>query len=198
MTSSIAKYLAAASLCGLAGSASAGTIPIDIFTVAGVPDSGGYTTTVQGPCYCDQTAWISPVVVLAPGTYDFGTLRDFWVQSGYTPDGGPDQPNLYVLFGPVEAVGLYPYDFPAPVTYAYPSTALCAQTDDACNASYPGTYADTDLIVTVAPGENAVQLAFIGSYLYMSPLPEPLTLAMFVLGLALVAGVSRKRGPSDA
>ena len=197
MASRIAKYLTAASLFGLTGLASAQVTAIDILTAAGVPGTGGYST-VQAPCYCDQTAWFSPVLLLSPGVYDFGKVRDYWVPSGSTPDGGPDQPDLYLLFDPVEASGWYPDDFSTPVTYVFPSFARCDQTDDACNASYLGAYADTDLIVTVAPGENAVQLGFIGSYLYTPPVPEPFTSGLFVLGLALMAGISRKRGLSDA
>ncbi len=188
MASRIAKTLGAL-LLGLSGWAAANT-PIDIFKTVGVPGTGG-TATVAGPCYCDQTAVYSPVFLLAPGTYDFGQVRDFWVQSGSTPDGGPDQPNLYLLFVPVEVAGIYPDDFGAPPAYDFPSTALCAQTDDACNATYRGAYLDTSLVFTVAAGQDAVQVALFGPYAYTSPLPEPLSYAMLLAGLILLAGARR-------
>src|SRR5450432_3462210 len=97
MARRIAKFLLAALLLGLSNLASASAAPIDIFNVAGVPGTGG-NTGVGGPCYCDQTAYLSPVILLQPGSYDFGKVRDYWVQAGETPDAGPDQPNLYVLF----------------------------------------------------------------------------------------------------
>ena len=193
MTPRFAKFLTAALLFGVTRWASAALPAVDIFTAPGVPGTGGYST-VMGPCYCDQTAWFSNILLLEPGTYDFGEVRDYWVQSGYTPDGGPDQANLYLLFSPVEVSGLFPYDFPPPATYAYPTGALCDQHDDACNASYQGAYEDFDLVYTVSPGQNALQIGLIGSYVYSSPVPEPLTLATLIVGLALLAGIS-KRAP---
>jgi len=193
MTSTIAKTLAAALLLGASAWASASTTAVNLFTTPGVPGTGGHAT-VAGPCYCDQGADFSAVLLLAPGTYDFGKVRDFWVQSGSTPDGGPDQPNLYLLFGPWEAVGTYPGDLPPPPTGVFPSSSgLCAQDDVACNASFTGVWKDTDLILTVAPGENAVQIGFIGPYVYTPPVPEPSGVAMSVLGLALVGAASRRR-----
>lgn len=192
MTSRIAKVLAAAGLSGLAGWASAALPAIDLFHAPGVPGTGG-STIIQAPCYCDQPAWFSPVILLQPGTYDFGDVRAYWVQSGSTPDGGPDQANLYLLFDPVELAGSYPGDFPVQPTYAFPANALCAQDDAACNAAHVGAYKDFDLTFTVAPGQDAVQVGLIGRYLYTSPVPEPLTAAMWLLGLALVAGSASKR-----
>jgi hypothetical protein len=195
MTPRIAQVLAAAGLSCLTGWASASIPAIDIFDTPGVPGTGG-STTVQAPCYCDQPARFSPVMLLQPGTYDFGDVRQYWVQSGATPDGGPDQANLYLLFDPVELAGSYPDDFPAEPTYVYPADALCAQDDAACNAAYVGAYKDFDLTFTVAPGQDAVQVGLVGHYLYTPPVPEPLTAAMSVLGLALVAGsASRRRRP---
>jgi hypothetical protein len=196
MTSRTAKYLTATMFCGLTGLASAEIPAIDIFKATGVPGTGGYST-IMGPCYCDQQAFFSPIMLLQPGTYDFGEIRDYWVQSGSTPDGGADQPNLYLLFSPVNTSGSYPDDFPDQTSYAYPSYALCDQNDAACNASYRGSYADFDLIFTVSPGQNAVQVGLIGNYQYTSPLPEPFTFAMLVLGLTLIAGISKKRGHAD-
>lgn len=193
MTSRLAKWPTAALLLCLVPAASAGIPAIDIFDTAAVPGTGGYST-VMGPCYCDQQALFSPILLLQPGTYDFGTVREYWVQSGYTPDGGADQPNFYLLFSPVEASGSYPYDFPPPATYAYPAFEPCNQDDAACNASYVDAYADFDLIYTVLPGQDAVQVGLIGKFQYMSPVPEPLPSAALALGLALIAGRTRKRG----
>ena len=193
MTSTIARVLAAAlGLFGLMGSASAQVSAIDIFKTAGVPGTGGYSSIV-GPCYCTEPAFYSPVMLLDPGTYDFGSLRDYWVQSGSTPDGGPDQPNLYLLFAPVEMSGFYPDDFTTEPPYTFPALALCDQADAACNASYQGASEAFDLIYTVLPGQDAAQLGFFGNYQYIPPVPEPLPLAVFVLGLTWMAGISKAR-----
>ena len=193
MTARIAKRLAATLLLGLSGWASANTA-IDLSTATGVPGTGGHFTLV-GPCYCTEDAVFFPVLMLAPGTYDFGQVRDYWVQSGYTPDAGPDQANLYLLFSPVETAGTYPYDFPPPPTYNFPSLGRCAQEDHACNADFVGSYLDTKLIFTIGPGQDAIQIGFIGPYVYTPPLPEPAAVATFVLGLALIAALSRRRVP---
>ena len=193
MTSRLAKYAMAVLFFGLARAASAGIPAIGLFNAASVPGTGGYSI-VMGPCYCDQQALFSPILLLQPGTYDFGNVREYWVQSGYTPDGGDDQANLYLLFSPVETSGSYPDDFPPPTSYAYPTSDLCNQDDAACNARYVGAYADFDLTYTVLPGQNAVQVGLIGVFQYTSPVPEPLPFAVLALGLALIAGISRKRG----
>jgi hypothetical protein len=192
MTSRIAKALAGALSFGLAGWASASIPAIDLFDTPGVPGTGG-STIIQGPCYCDQPAWYSPVLLLQPGTYDFGELRQYWVQSDGTPDGGPDQANLYLLFDPIEVSGHYPEDFAALPTYTFPAYALCAQEDAACNALYVGAYRDFDLTFSVPPGDDAVQVGLIGHYLYTSPVPEPAEAALFALGLALVARAAKAR-----
>ena len=192
MTSRIAKFLTAALFFGLTRLASAEIPAMDVFNSPGVPDTS-YYATVMGPCYCDQKAYFSTIFILKPGTYNFGKVRDYWVQSGATPDGGDDQANLYLLFSPVKAVGLYPYDFPFPPYYANPSGALCDQDDAACNAKYVGAYEDFDLTLTVLPGQNAAEFSLIGNYLYTSPVPEPSALAMLFLGLTLIAGISNKR-----
>ncbi len=193
MARRIAKCLLAALLLGLSNLASAAAAPIDIFHTAGVPGTGG-NTSIVGPCYCEEPVYISPVILLQPGAYNFGEVRDYWVQSGSTPDGGPDQPNLYLLFDPVVETGMYPDDFSPLPTFTFPSTALCDQNDAACNAAYGNAYMDFDLIYTVSPGENAAQVELIGNYLYTSPLPEPFPGGMLVFGLALMAGISTKRG----
>ncbi len=192
MTSRLAKCLTAALLFCLTQAASAGATPIDLFDTAGVAGTGGYSTVI-GPCYCDQQALFSPILLLQPGTYDFGTVREYWVQSGFTPDGGIDQPNGYLLFSPVESSAWYPDDFPPPATSAFPAVDLCNQEDVACNAKYVGAFTDFDLIYTLPAGQNAVQIGLIGNFVYTPPVPEPLACATFALGLALVAGISRKR-----
>ena len=192
MTSRLAKCLVAILLLGLSSLASAGARAIDIFTVNGVPGTGGYST-YTGPCYCTEKAFYSPVMLLSPGTYDFGEITDYWVQSGSTPDGGPDQPNLYLLFSPMEITGTYPDGYPW-TYFTFPANALCDQGDAACNASFQNKSADMDLTVTLAPGENAVQIVLIGNYRYTSPLPEPVASTLFILGLALVVGISKRRG----
>jgi hypothetical protein len=134
-------------------------------------------------------------MVLGPGTYDFGELRDYWVLSGATPDAGPNQPLLYLLFSPVELTGNYPENFPIPPGGGYPENyAQCAQTDAACNALYTGTYEDIPLVYTISPGQNAIQIGLIGHYDYTPPVPEPAMLLMLIPGLALIAGISWKRG----
>ncbi|MFL6666284.1 MAG: PEP-CTERM sorting domain-containing protein [Burkholderia ambifaria] len=194
MISMLARSLVAAALLGLSQLASAATSAIDLFTVTGVPGTGGYVT-VQGPCYCDQEAYFSPVMLLAPGTYDFGKVRDYWVLSGPTPDAGPDQLYLYVLFEPVEVSGTYPDAFPPPATAVFPAgSAFCGQDDAACNASFDGAYVDVHLLFTVPPGQNAAQIGLVGDYRYTAPLPEPATSALLLLGLTLSAGIARRRG----
>lgn len=193
MARKIVELLLAALLLGLSNLASAAAVPIDIFDTAGVPGTGG-STSIFGPCYCEEPAYVSPVILLQPGTYDFGELRDYWVQSGYTPDGGPDQPNLYLLFDPIIASGTYPDNFPSPPPYTYPSTALCDQDDAACNATYGNASVNFDLTYTVPPGENAAQIELIGNYVYTPPVPEPWPSGMLIVGLALLAGIAARRG----
>jgi hypothetical protein len=192
MTPRLAKTLTAALLCGLAGPASAALPGIDLFNSPGIPGTGGYST-VMAPCYCTQQGWFSPIFLLAPGTYNFGTVREYWIESGFTPDGGPDQGYLYLLFSPMVTVDDYPYTFPPPPDYANPDHDLCAQDDAACIAHYQSAYVDFDLIYTVLPGQNAVQVGLLGNYVYTSPLPEPGALAMLALGLALVEAGRRRR-----
>lgn len=193
MTSKLARYLIAALLLALSDLASAGIRAIDLQTVAGVPGTGGYSS-VDAPCYCQQQAFFSPIMLLEPGTYDFGEVRDYWVQAGGTPDGGPDQPNGYLLFDPMETSGTYPDDFPPPATYAFPAIQLCNQDDAACNASFNGAFVDFNLIFTVLPGQNAAQIGFVGPYQYTPPVPEPFAFAMFILGLILIGGMAEMRG----
>lgn len=193
MMSRLARLLIAAFLACLSGLARADARHIDLLTVAGVPGTGG-SAILQAPCYCQQTATFSPILLLAPGTYDFGTVRDYWESSPGTPDGGPTQANAYLLFGPLESAGSYPDAFPAQSTYAFPqSTALCDQDDAACNASYSDRFVDTELVYTVLPGQDAIQIGLVGDYRYTAPLAEPGSAAMFLLALALLAGHAARR-----
>ena len=192
MMSKLARFPVAAFLIALSGLASAGTHAIDLFTVSGVPGTGG-NARIDAPCYCQQQVYFSPVMLLDPGTYDFGRLRDYWVASGTTPDGGPDQGTLYLFFNPLEIVGFYPDDFQTLPDYVFPSYVQCHQDDVACNASVDGAFVDMDLIYTVLPGQNAIQIGLIGHYQYTAPVPEPRTFALLVLGLALMTGIARRR-----
>lgn len=191
MTTRLARFLAAALFCCVAGSTQAALPAIDIFHAVGVPESSGYST-IMGPCYCDQRMFSSTIMLLKPGTYDFGHLREYWVPSGSTPDGGDNQANLWLLFAPLEVSVDYPYTYSGLPSYANPSAVLCAQDDNACNARYAGAYVDFDLVYTVAPGDNAVQIGLIANYQYTSTVPEPFTLAMLVLGSTLMAAIARR------
>lgn len=197
MTTRLARFVAAAALSGLAGLASAAATPIDLLSASGVPGTGG-EATVYGPCYCDQASWFSPVMLLGPGTYDFGTVRQYWVLSGITPDGGPDQGALWLLFSPVETSGTWPEDFPPQTTSMIPDLVLCQQDDAACYASYDGRFVDERLVFTLPPGQNAVQVGLIGHYAYTPPVaaavPEPVTPALLLAGLATMAALARRRG----
>jgi len=186
MKPAFAKALAGILLFLSSGWAWAGLPGIDIFTAHGAPGTGGYST-IDGPCYCTQPDYFSPVLQLQPGTYDFGDVRVYWVQSGSTPDGGPDQGNLYLLFGPVEATGYYPDGVPDQTQYIYPAQYdNCGQDDAACNARYRGAFMDFDLVYTIGPGEDAIQIGLVGNYRYTSPLPEPFPFVMIAMGVALL------------
>jgi len=195
MTTRLAGTFAAAALSALTGLASAAT-PIDLLTVSGVPGTGG-DATVYGPCYCDQASWFSPVMLLGPGTYDFGTVRQYWVLSGTTPDGGPDQGNLWLLFSPVQTSGTWPEDFPPQTTSEIPDLVACQNGDLGCNDSFDGLSVEDRLVFTLPAGQNAVQIGLIGHYDYTPPLavPEPVAPAMLLAGLALVAGLARRGRP---
>lgn len=193
MTTRLAGTFAAAALSALTGLAAAAATPIDLLTVSGVPGTGG-DATVYGPCYCDQASWFSPVMLLGPGTYDFGTVRQYWVLSGTTPDGGPDQGNLWLLFSPVETSGTWPEDFPPQTTSMIPDLVLCQNDDFACYDSFNGRSVEERLVFTLPAGQNAVQIGLIGHYDYAPPVPEPVAPALLLAGLALVAGLARRAG----
>ena len=193
MTTRLARSLVAAALSTLTGLAAAAATPIDLLTVPGVPGTGG-DATVYGPCYCDQASWFSPVMLLGPGTYDFGTVRQYWVLSGITPDGGPDQGNLWLLFSPVVTSGTWPQDFPPQTTSMIPDLVLCQNGDMACNDSFDGLFVDEHLVFTLPAGQNAVQVGLIGHYDYTPPLavPEPVAPAMLLAGLAMMGALARR------
>lgn len=75
MTIKLAPFLAAALLLGGSGGADASVDKIDILTATGVPGTGG-TLRIDGPCYCTTDGFFSPVMLLQPGTYDFGQVRE--------------------------------------------------------------------------------------------------------------------------
>lgn len=179
------KLLAAALSCCAAGIASAAATPVDIFHTAGVPGTGG-TVTLMGPCYCDQLVDFSQILVLSPGTYDLGTVREYWTAADYTPDGGPDQDILFLMFQPIALTGSMVYGFPDQPGYLYPTYESCAQTDAACIATYAGAWQDFSLNFTLTPDDNAVQIGMIGNYAYTPPVPEAPASAMLLAGLALL------------
>ena len=65
-----------------------GSTYVDIFTVAGVPGTGGYSTIV-GPVLLRRDRRLRPVMPLDPGTDDFGAVRESGAVSDGTPDAGP-------------------------------------------------------------------------------------------------------------
>lgn len=194
MISKLARLLISTWLLGMGMAASANTIAINILTATGAPQSGGYTT-FYGPCYCDEPAFFSPVLLLQPGTYDFGEIREYWVLSGPTPDAGPQQENDWLLFTPVETTGNYPTDFSTLPNFGTPISAICEQTDDACNAHYAGAWVDIPLLYDVPAGQNAIQIALIEPNDYTPPVPEPFMFEMSALALALFAALARRRAP---
>ena len=195
MTSRLARFLVSTLLLGLSTVASAGATPINILTATGAYATGGYTPYF-GPCYCDQTAYLSPVLLLAPGSYDFGEIREYWVRSDDTPDAGPGQSNEWLLFKPVETTGNWPEDFSQLPNFNTPPYTFCDQDDDACNARYDGAWVDIPLLYSIPAGQNAIQVGLIGHYDYTPPVPEPFTLEVSGLALALLAGLARRRVPS--
>lgn len=195
MNRHIGSFLAAALSCCLTGIASAAATPVDVFDTPGVPDTGG-SITLMGPCYCNQLVVFSPILVLSPGTYDLGTVREYWTPANDTPDEGPDQPTLFLMFQPIVLTGSLSYGFPAQPDYLYPDIEVCAQADAACNTTYTGTYQDFPLVVTLTADDDAVQVGMVGHFLYMPPVPEAPTSAMLLAGLALVlpaAAIARRR-----
>jgi hypothetical protein len=108
------------------------------------------------------------------------------------PDGGDNQGNLWLNFAPQIYSGRYPDSFDGPPGYAYPSNDICAQDDDVCKVNYASSYIDSELLFTVGPNQNAVQIELIGPYRYTSPLPEPAQPLTLALGLAMIAGLARR------
>ena len=148
---------------------------------------------MSGLCDCTQSAFVSPVLQLQPGTYDLGHVRDYWVQPGGTPDAGEGQDNLYVLFGTQVRFG-NAANPPDPVYYVYPDYALCGQNDATCNASYANSYQESDLIFQVTADTDELQVTLIGSYVYTPPaVPEPATSLTIALGLLILTGVAKRR-----
>ncbi len=187
MKSAIANLIGMVVLASFASAASASVHNIDLSTL------GGTATSVSGPCYCTQSAFVSPVLQLQPGTYDLGHVRDYWVQSGGTPDAGEGQDNLYVLFGTQVRFG-DSNNPPGGVYYVYPDYALCGQNDAGCNASFVGAYQDTNLTFQVTADADELQVTFIGNYVYTPPaVPEPAAPLMISLGLLFMAGTSKRR-----
>ncbi len=188
----IGKFLAAVLSCCLTSIASAAPTPVNIFRAPGVPGTGD-TVVLPGPCYCDQLVNFSPILVLAPDTYDLGTVREYWTAANFTPDGGPDQDILFLMFQPIALTGSLVYGFPDQPGYLYPNYATCAQTDAACIATYAGAWQDFSLNFTLTPGNDAVQIGMVGNYVYLAPaaVPEAPTSALLLAGLALLLPAAR-------
>ena len=103
-----------------------------------------------------------------------------------------DQQNVYLLFSPLEATG-NDSDFGVDNFETVPAS-LCSPDDVACNAVYAGHYQDFDLTYTIPAGQNGIQIALVGNYLYTPPVPEPVSSTLLFSGLAMLAGVARWRG----
>jgi PEP-CTERM motif len=146
------------------------------------------------PCYCNTSIYYSPIVSVPIGTtVDFGQVTTYAYESGLTPDAGPDQ-QLFFLISSVAAS----YD---PLSKPFPGNSFtsCDQGDTACitNAlSWSDTF---DLKFSSSTG--TVQIGWFGdSYGYSppalaSPVPEPSTWAMLLIGFAAIgfAGYRRSR-----
>ncbi len=199
MISRLCKFLAALLLSCASGLALATPTGIDIFNTPGLPGTGG-TVTLMGPCYCNQQVVFSPLMVLPPGTYDLGTVREYWKPANYTPDGGPDQAILFLMFQPIELTGSLIYGFPAEPDYLYPTLQSCQPTDAACIAQFAGAWEDFSLKFTLTPDNDAVQIGLVVDFAYtppaLVPVLEPATAALLLAGLALLlpaAGIARPR-----
>ncbi len=197
MNWNIARFLAAVLSFCLTGIAWAAPTPVDVFNTPGIPGTGS-TFTLAGPCYCDQQVVFSEILVLPPGTYDLGTVREYWTPADPTPDGGPDQGTLFLMFQPFEFTGSLTYGFPGQPSYLWPDFQLCDQSDTACNARYTGAYEDFRLVFTLTAESDAVQIGMVGNSLYTAPVPVPEApaSAMLLAGLALLlpaAAVARRR-----
>lgn len=191
---------------GFVGGAGAATYEtINLFS-GGVPGTGG-KGIYYGPCYCETTVYYSPVYLIPAGTtVYFGTLDLYWVESGPTPDAGPDQPYFFIL-SPVAVsydpplTPLMPFqyqtEFPSLFPTQFGSCGTYGVSGGGCGL-YSG-YSVNPLLFTIPTGSNAVQLAWFADYYRYDPGPVPIgpTLPLFLSGLALFALFGWRRGARD-
>ena len=75
------------------------------------------------------------------------------------------------------------------------STTFCDQSAVSCNATAQNASITFDLIYTIPANDSNIQLAWVGPYSYVAPVPEPSTWAMMILGfLGLGFMAYRKKG----
>ena len=183
----------------LSTAAEASNFQIDLTKAGGAPNTGG-SFDYSGPCYCGQfTAFFSPVYELTSGsTVNFGTVEFQTVPFGQsTPDGGPNQQNLYVggyafanfqgddwtVFGPNSYPPLLPAIFGCPID------------DASCNANALIPIVQS-LNFTIPAGSSSIQIVWASASetaTYVSPVPEPSTWAMLLIGFAGIGFATYRR-----
>jgi hypothetical protein len=146
-----------------------------------------FSNSWSGPCYCESIATITPALSFAPGiTINFGEVTVKTFQSGPTPDGGLNQPNLYIQGGLSYNFGPPNIDLFPPISGASGlNFTLCNQNDAACNNAAQNSSVTFDLIFTIPANDSDIQLGWVGPYSYVAPaVPEPSTWAMMLIGFA--------------
>jgi hypothetical protein len=156
------------------------TYLVNLNEPGGVPGTGGSLTYNPG-CYCGEglTEIYSPLYHFASGSIvDFGNLDIFTADIGQsTPDGGPNQPNLYINGSFAVSYSSTPA-FPAP---SYPGDFiyfLCDVGDTSCNSSAKNYVALYDLVFTIPAGSDSVQIKWDAiDFSYAPAVSEPPTWA---------------------
>lgn len=149
MAANLSRIFGAGVLLAIALSARAGNLDIDLNSPGGVAGTGGFSE-FTGPCYCSSSEYFSPVYLVQAGeTGNFGQVTLYSWQSGTTPDGGPDQPYLFVFPSPTVSFNAPP--LPLLLELGNPGApsanvtfGLCDQSDIACISS--STNAPSSLI----------------------------------------------------
>ncbi|SRR5258708_17561702 len=168
-------------------SANAAVIPFDL--------TGMGTTAFYNPgCYCNNTIYYTPVVTVGAGdVVDFGRVTIHAYEVGVTPDAGPNQP-IYFLMSYIYT-SFNPPVLPSPPWY--PSLyATCNQNDASCISTAQNASSSGELILGSSTG--TVQAAWFGPYDYTkpdiaSPVPEPSTWAMLLIGFAGIGFATHRR-----
>jgi len=172
-----------------AGASQADFVSIDLFNtpVAPVPDSpfGAIQTyLINGPCYCQPGHATGFFEVHSGDVVDFGTLTIHETfLGGHNGSGNPL--NDYALF-PL----LYNTDIAHPITYFNTLPNFFTNGPTGAEATYD---------LTFGFGADAyIQFAWMGPYDYTppsisSPVPEPSTWAMMILGFAGVGFLGYRR-----